>query len=492
MHFPLLSAIILLPLLGALFLLLFVKEEGEVSNRNIYAMSFWTSLATFLLSLTLLVKFDRHLINFQFEEALVWIEGYNISYHLGVDGLSIFFVILTTLLAPICIVASKGSITHRMKEYMIAFLLLESFIIGTFAALDFVLFYIFFEAMLIPMFLIIGIWGGKDRIYAAFKFFLYTLLGSLLLLLAIIYIYLKAGTTDILVLHDYLPVILSATEQKYLWLALFAAFAVKIPMWPVHTWLPDAHVQAPTAGSVILAGILLKMGGYGFLRFSLPMLPEASVYFADFVFVLSLVAIVYTSIVALMQTDMKKLIAYSSIAHMGYVTLGIFTFNQQGVEGAVFQMISHGLISGALFLCVGILYNQTHSREIKSYGGVASKMPIFAAFFMLFTLASVALPATSGFVGEFLILLGAFKVNVLVAMIATTGVILGAVYMLWLYKRVMFGEVANEIVANLKDVGKRELTYLSVLGVLVILIGIYPSFILEYISVSVSNLIRIY
>lgn len=482
MNFPILSILIFLPLFAAFILLISFKKQAK-------QVALTVTIVQFLLSLLLLKDFDKTTSAFQFVEKFAWIEGYNIYYHLGIDGISLFFVILTTLLMPICILASWNSIEKRVKEYLFAFLILESAIIGVFSALDFMLFYLFFEVMLIPMFLIIGIWGAEDRVYAAFKFFLYTLLGSVLLLVALIYIYLHTGTTDIPALMRELPKF--GTEvQKWLWLAFFASFAVKVPMWPVHTWLPDAHVQAPTAGSVILAGILLKMGGYGFLRFSLPMLPEASEYFAQFIFVLSVIAVIYTSLIALMQTNMKKLIAYSSVAHMGFVTIGIFTFNQQGIDGAIMQMISHGLISGALFLCVGVLYDRVHTKDIARFGGLAKRMPYFALFFMLFTMASVGLPTTSGFVGEFLVLLGAYQADKLVAALASTGVVLGAAYMLWLYARVMFGELEKEELKSIKDINSIELICFLPLAILVIVIGIYPALILDYTDVSVKNLLN--
>ncbi|MFV0294693.1 MAG: NADH-quinone oxidoreductase subunit M, partial [Hyphomicrobiaceae bacterium] len=426
-----LSLVTFLPALGALG----IATLNRDAKGNARWIALWTTLITFALSLLIWVNFDRSNPGFQFVEEAAWIGP--IKYKMGVDGISMLFVILTTFLMPLCILASWESIEERVKEYMIAFLLLETLMIGVFCALDLILFYLFFEGGLIPMFIIIGVWGGKRRVYASFKFFLYTLLGSVLMLLAMMAIYLHAGTTDIptLIERSNLPV----SWQTWLWLAFFASFAVKMPMWPVHTWLPDAHVEAPTAGSVIRAGILLKMGGYGFLRFSLPMFPVASVELAPFVFTLSVVAIVYTSLVALAQEDMKKLIAYSSVAHMGYVTMGIFTFNQQGIDGAIFQMLSHGLVSAALFLCVGVIYDRMHTREIAAYGGLAERMPIYAACFMIFTMANVGLPGTSGFIGEFLTLLGVFKINTWVAFFATTGVILSAGYALWLYRRVVFG-----------------------------------------------------
>lgn len=487
-EFPLLSFTTFLPLIGALLIFLFVRGEEETAAKNAKYAALWISVLTFILSLTLWFYFDPNLVGFQFVEKKPWIEGYNISYHLGIDGISLFFIILTTFLTPICILASWNSINRRVHEYLISFLLMETFVIGSFAALDFVLFYLFFESVLIPMFLIIGIWGGDNRFYAAFKFFLYTLLGSVFLLIALLYIYLQTGTTDIPVLMERVPAF-SLEVQKYLFLALLASFAVKLPMWPVHTWLPDAHVQAPTAGSVILAGVLLKLGGYGFLRFSLPMLPDASVYYADFMFILSVIAVVYTSFVALMQTDMKKLIAYSSVAHMGFVTIGIFTFNTQGVEGAMFQMISHGLVSAALFLCVGVVYDRLHTRDIAAYGGVVERLPSYALVFMVFTMASVGLPGTSGFVGELLVLLGAFKVNKVIAAIAATGVVLGACYMLWLYKRVVFGEITRDEVREMLDLSRREKVVFVPIVVMVIVLGVYPALILDFMHTSVDQVI---
>ncbi|MGB1540258.1 MAG: NADH-quinone oxidoreductase subunit M, partial [Rickettsiales bacterium] len=401
------------------------------------------------------MRFKNNDASFQMVERYEWFDGLNIDYHVGVDGISLFMILLTTFLMPICILASWNAIQTRVREFMMAFLLLESLVIGVFCALDMVLFYLFFEGMLIPMYLIIGVWGGGNRVYAAYKFFLYTLAGSVLFLLAMLYLYFTFGTTDIPTMMTKAPT-LSLDVQKWLWLAMLASFAVKVPMWPVHTWLPDAHVQAPTSGSVILAGILLKMGADGFLRFSLPMLPDASMAFAPLIFGLSIVAIIYTSLVALMQEDMKKLIAYSSVAHMGFVTVGIFTFNQQGIEGGIIQMISHGLVSGALFLCVGVVYDRMHTREIAHYGGLVNRMPGYAAFFMFFTMASVGLPGTSGFVGEFLILVGAFKASTWVAVLTATGVVLGATYALWLYRRVVFGEITREELKKILDISPRE------------------------------------
>jgi len=484
---PILSVVTFLPLLGVLFILM-VKGDDETARRNIRWGAFWTTAVTFVLSLFIWAGFDPNAAGFQFVEQHSWLGG-AASYKMGVDGISMPFVILTTFLMPICILAS-WHVTKRTKEYMIAFLVLETLMIGVFCALDMVLFYLFFEAGLIPMFLIIGIWGGPRRVYASFKFFLYTLLGSVLMLLAIIYMYWTSGTTDIAALlqnPSFTP-----EAQKWLWLAFFASFAVKMPMWPVHTWLPDAHVEAPTAGSVILAAILLKMGGYGFLRFSLPMFPDASVYFQDFVFVLSVIAIVYTSLVALMQEDMKKLIAYSSVAHMGYVTMGIFAANQQGVDGAIFQMLSHGFISGALFLCVGVIYDRMHTRDIDAYGGLVNRMPAYALIFMFFTMANVGLPGTSGFVGEFLTLAGIFQVNTWVAAVATTGVILSAAYALWLYRRVVMGELVKEALKSITDMTRREKAIFAPLVAMTLILGVYPSLVTDIIGPSVGALITDY
>lgn len=484
MDWPLLSAITFLPAFGALILLATSNDEktGAAQARSV---ALWVTTVTFLLSLFLWIGFDKTTADFQFVEEASWLGG-NINYHMGVDGISMMFVILTTFLMPFCILASWKSIENRVREYMIAFLILETLMIGVFCALDIVLFYLFFEAGLIPMFLIIGIWGGGRRVYASFKFFLYTLLGSILMLVAMIWMYIDAGTTNIpnLMTHAFDPGI-----QKWLWLAFFASFAVKMPMWPVHTWLPDAHVEAPTAGSVILAAILLKMGGYGFLRFSLPMFPVASEYFAGFVFTLSVIAIIYTSLVALVQEDMKKLIAYSSVAHMGFVTMGIFTFNMQGLQGGIFQMLSHGIVSGALFLSVGVIYDRMHTREIAAYGGLVHRMPIYAAVFMLFTMANVGLPGTGGFVGEILTLIGAFKVNTWVALFATTGAILSAAYALWLYRRVIFGQLEKASLKDIKDMDRREILIMAPLAVITLWMGFYPVPVLEIMAVSVDNLV---
>ncbi|MBE7185389.1 MAG: NADH-quinone oxidoreductase subunit M [Methylobacterium mesophilicum] len=481
---PILSLLTYLPLVGAL-LILFVRDDGEAGRRNIRAIALITTIFVFLLSLPLWMGFDKSNPGFQFVEKVDWLDA-GISYHMGVDGISMLFVVLTAFLMPLCILASWKSVEKRVKEYMIAFLVLETLMIGVFCALDVVLFYVFFEAGLIPMFIIIGVWGGKRRVYASFKFFLYTLLGSVLMLLAIMAMYWQAGTTDIPTLLTYnFP----SSMQTWLWLAFFASFAVKMPMWPVHTWLPDAHVEAPTAGSVILAGILLKMGGYGFLRFSLPMFPEASAYFAPFVFTLSVVAIVYTSLVALMQEDIKKLIAYSSVAHMGFVTMGIFALNAEGIQGAIFLMLSHGLVSGALFLCVGVIYDRMHTREIAAYGGLVNNMPKYAVAFLIFTMANVGLPGTSGFVGEFLSLMGAFKANTWVALFATTGVILSAGYALWLYRKVIFGALNKENLKGLLDLSPREKVVLYPLVALVILFGVYPAPVFDVTTASVNALV---
>jgi NADH-quinone oxidoreductase subunit M len=481
---PILSTVTFLPLVGVL-LILFIRDESPAALRNIRMIALWTTVITFVVSLLIWLYFDNADSGFQMVEKIDWL-GNGISYHMGVDGISMLFVILTTFLMPFSILASWDSIDIRVKQYMIAFLVLETLMIGVFCALDIVLFYVFFEAGLIPMFLIIGVWGGKRRVYASFKFFLYTLAGSVLMLLAVMAMYWQAHTTDITQL---LTFTFPEGMQKWLWLAFFASFAVKMPMWPVHTWLPDAHVEAPTAGSVILAAILLKMGGYGFLRFSLPMFPIASADFTPFVFTLSVVAIIYTSLVALMQEDMKKLIAYSSVAHMGYVTMGIFAMNAEGVQGALFQMLSHGLVSGALFLCVGVVYDRMHTREIAAYGGLVNNMPKYAVAFMVFTMANVGLPGTSGFIGEFLTLLGVFKVNTWVALFATSGVILSACYALWLYRKVIFGALTKESLKGLLDLSPREKTILYPLIVLVIFFGVYPAPVFNATTASVDALL---
>jgi len=482
---PILSTVTFLPLAGALLVLL-VNDESENGLRNIRSITLLTTVFTFVVSLFVWIGFDNSQSGFQMVEKAEWLDS-GISYHMGVDGISMLFVILTTFLMPLCILASWEAVQKRVKAYMIAFLLLETLMIGVFCALDLVLFYVFFEAGLIPMFIIIGVWGGKRRVYASFKFFLYTLLGSVLMLLAIMAMYWNAGTTDIptLLAHDF-----PAGMQTWLWLAFFASFAVKMPMWPVHTWLPDAHVEAPTAGSVILAGILLKMGGYGFLRFSLPMFPLASDMFQPFVFTLSVIAIVYTSLVALMQEDMKKLIAYSSVAHMGYVTMGIFAMNAEGIDGAIFQMLSHGLVSSALFLCVGVIYDRMHTREIDAYGGLVNNMPKYAVAFLIFTMANVGLPGTSGFVGEFLTLLGVFRVNTWVALFAATGVILSAGYALWLYRRVVFGALTRDSLKGLLDLSTREKAVIYPLVVLTIFYGVYPAPVLDVTAESVKALVE--
>ncbi len=488
-EFPVLSLTILLPLVGAGFIF-FIRGEPAFVERNARWVALWYSLATFALSLVLWVLFDTSTAAFQFVDKTAWMTTPNISYHVGVDGISLFFVLLTTFLTPLCVLASWRVITSRVKEYMIVFLVLETAMIGVFSALDFVLFYLFLEAMLIPMFLIIGVWGGTNREYAAFKFFLYTLVGSVLLLLAILAIYLEVGTTDIPDLMERLkrhP--LPEGMQRWLWLAMFASFAVKMPMWPFHTWLPDAHVEAPTAGSMLLAGVLLKLGGYGFLRFSLPMLPDATAFFTPLIFTLSVVAIIYTSLVALAQEDMKKLIAYSSVAHMGFVTIGIFTLNTQGIEGAMMVMLSHGVVSAALFLCVGVIYDRCHSRLIGHYGGLVHRMPVYAFVFMVFTLASVALPGTSGFVGEFLSLVGAYQANTWVAVLATTGVVLAPAYMLWLYRRVIFGNLTKEHLKDILDMDAREIAVFAPMVAVVMLMGIYPELIHAVLRATVENLI---
>jgi len=483
--FPILSTITFFPLVGALLIALFVDRDAAGNAR--FAALF-TTLITFAVSLLIWWGFDKGNAGFQFVEERAWLAN-TIRYKMGVDGISMLFVILTTFLMPLCILASWDSIETRVKEYMIAFLVLETMMIGVFTALDLVLFYIFFEAGLIPMFLIIGVWGGARRVYASFKFFLYTLLGSVLMLLALMAMYWQAGTTDIPTL---LTTKFPADMQWWLWLAFFASFAVKMPMWPVHTWLPDAHVEAPTGGSVILAAILLKMGGYGFLRFSMPMFPLASHEFAPFVFVLSVVAIIYTSLVALAQEDVKKLIAYSSVAHMGYVTMGIFTFTVQGVDGAIFQMLSHGIVSAALFLCVGVVYDRMHTREIAAYGGLVNRMPLYAFCFMVFTMANVGLPGTSGFIGEFLTLLGAFKVNTWVAFLATSGVILSACYALYLYRRMIFGTIEKASLKGILDLSPREIVVMAPLVALTVLFGVWPAPLLDVTAAAVKKLVAGY
>ncbi len=482
---PIVSLTIFLPLVGALLIAL-IRGEDEIVARNARNVALWTSLITFVLSLLLWFGFDTTTADFQFVQRVAWMPDFNIGYHVGIDGITLFFVLLSTFLTPLCILASWRAIKSRVKEYMISFLVLETMMVGVFSSLDFVLFYLFFEGTLIPMFLLIGVWGGPHRVYAAFKFFLFTLFGSVLLLIAILTMYLVAGTTDIptLMATDF-PV----DMQYWLWLAMFASFAVKVPMWPVHTWLPDAHVEAPTAGSMVLAGVLLKYGAYGFIRFSLPMLPEATAFFTPLILWLSVVAVIYTSLVALAQTDMKKLIAYSSVAHMGFVTIGVFTLTVQGIEGAIYQMLAHGIVSAALFLIVGVVYDRIHSRDIAAYGGLVHRMPSYSLIFMLFMLASIGLPGTAGFVGEFLVLVGVFQVNTWVAALAATGLILGAVYMLYLYRRVIFGTLTKDSLAAIKDMSLREIAMFAPLVILVIWMGIYPAPFLEVMHVSVANLI---
>ena len=485
MNFPLLSSLILLPTIGSIFIF-FIKPTEK--NNTIKYVSLFISVANLFISLYLYLIFDKNDSNFQFVENRSWILGV-INYKVGVDGISILFILLTTFITPLCILSVNNSIKYRLKDFLISILVMETLMIGVFCSLDLVVFYLFFEGGLIPMFLIIGIWGGERRVYSAFKFFLYTLLGSVLMLVAIISIYWIAGTTDVEKLYDL------GIENRYqylLWLAFFSSFAVKTPMWPVHTWLPDAHVEAPTAGSVLLAAILLKMAGYGFIRFSIGLFPVASEYFAPLVFALSIIAIIYTSLVALMQDDMKKLIAYSSVAHMGFVTLGIFTMTKQGIEGSIFQMISHGLISAALFLCVGVIYERKQTRLINKYGGIVSIMPKYSVVFMIFTLGAVGLPGTTGFVGEFLILIGAFKKNFLIAILASIGVILSAAYMLWLYKRVVFGEILNNDIKNMIDLKHHEMIILWSLAIMVLFFGFYPDPLFKTINFSVTNFISEY
>ena len=491
-----LSIATFIPLVAAIIMGLLLRGDDKSAQQNAKWLALTATLATLLVSLAIIFDFDPNNTDFQFVEEHNWLLG--INYKMGVDGISILFVMLTTVLMPI-VIGACWNVEHRVKEYMMAFLILETLMLGVFCALDLVLFYLFFEGGLIPMFLIVGIWGGKNRIYAAFKFFLYTLLGSVLMLIAILYMWIVAGTTDIMELlnfkfsatsFDLLGFEISGGAQTILWVAFFASFAVKMPMWPVHTWLPDAHVQAPTAGSVVLAAILLKMGGYGFLRFSLPMFPIASHLMADFVLWLSVIAIIYTSLVAMVQEDMKKLIAYSSVAHMGYVTMGVFSLNQQGIDGAIFQMISHGFISGALFLIVGVIYDRIHTREIDAYGGLVNRMPAYALIFMLFTMANVGLPGTSGFVGELLTLIGVFQVNIWVALFATLGVVLSAAYALWLYRRVVFGDLIKVSLKSINDLDRRERLLFTPLILATVILGVYPNFILDVIGPSVSTLVE--
>jgi len=491
----LLTIMIFMPLIASIILAVFLRGEDRVSRNNAKWLALVATVATFLASIFLYAQFDPANTGFQFVEDRPWVSG--LRYKLGVDGISVLFVLLTTFFMPI-VIGSCWEVDYRVKDYMIALLLLETLMLGVFCALDIILFYLFFEAGLIPMFLIIGIWGGANRVYASFKFFLYTFLGSVLMLLAIISMYIEAGTTDIVLLLNHkfdvttleiLGLSVVGGMQTLMWLGFFTSFAVKMPMWPVHTWLPDAHVQAPTAGSVVLAAILLKMGGYGFLRFSLPMFPFSTDLMAPLVLWLSVIAIIYTSLVALVQTDMKKLIAYSSVAHMGFVTMGIFCVNQQGLDGAIFQMLSHGFISGALFLCVGVIYDRIHTREISAYGGLVNKMPAYALVFMLFTMANVGLPGTSGFVGEFLTIVGVFKVNTWVAFLATSGVILSAAYALWLYRRVVMGDLIKESLRTITDMNSREIVIFVPLAFMTLLLGLYPSLVLDVIGPSVEALL---
>ena len=482
---PILSILIFIPVVGIFFMLL-IRNNDDQSSQNLKHTALWIAFLNFIISLSLLFSFDLNNPDFQFVEKYAWIES-GISYHLGIDGVSILFVILTTMLVPICILASYESIKFSVKEYLISFLALETFMIGVFCSLDLVLFYLFFEGGLIPMFLIIGIWGGERRVYSTFKFFLYTLAGSVFMLLAIIYIFISTGTTDVetLLMYNF-----TTNEQLILWIAFFTSFMVKIPMWPFHTWLPDAHVEAPTAGSVILAGVLLKMAGYGFIRFSIGFFPDASEFFAPFIFSLSVIAIIVTSLIALVQEDMKKLIAYSSVAHMGFVTLGIFTFTVQGIEGGIIQMISHGIVSAALFLCVGVVYDRLHTREIARYGGLVSKMPFYSLSFMIFILASLGLPGTSGFVGEFLVLLSIFSINTYFAIFATTGVVLAATYSLWLYRRIIFGALIKDDLSEMFDLTRREIIIFLPLIILTIFIGLYPKPIINIIEPSTEKIVN--
>ncbi len=486
MNFPIISALILLPTVGSLFL--FFSKSNNANNSTAKYVALFTSLVNFLLSIYLWYLFDQNTSKFQFVEDREWLAGF-VNYKVGIDGISILFIILTTFITPLCIISVNNSVKKRLRDFLIAILIMESFMIGVFCSLDLIVFYLFFEAGLIPMFLIIGIWGGSKRVYSAFKFFLYTLLGSILMLVAIISIYWITGTTDVVNLYE---LGIDPKYQNLLWLAFFSSFAVKTPMWPVHTWLPDAHVEAPTAGSVLLAAILLKMAGYGFIRFSIGLFPSASELFTPLIYSLSVIAIIFTSLIALMQEDMKKLIAYSSVAHMGFVTLGIFTIQQQGIEGSIIQMISHGLVSAALFLCVGVVYDRMHSRLISTYGGIVTIIPKYSVLFMLFTLAALGLPGTTGFIGEFLILMGAFKDNFLVAVIASFGVILGAAYMLWLYKRVVFGKLVNKELEKMVDLNRSEYFILVILAIPTLFFGFYPDPLINTIEVSVNDLIKMY
>ncbi|NVJ93677.1 MAG: NADH-quinone oxidoreductase subunit M [Methylocystaceae bacterium] len=488
-NIPLLSVITFLPLVGVAMILLLVRGDVKDDSKSAKQIALLTSVATFLISLGVWTGFDTTTSDFQFIEKAEWLPGVGVNYHMGIDGISMLFVLLSTLLTPVCILSAWEAVTKRAKEYMISFLILETMMIGMFCALDMMLFYIFFEGVLIPMFIIIGVWGGQNRIYAAFKLFLYTLLGSVLMLVAMMAMYWDAGTFDIptLMTHSF-----PAQMQTWLWLAFFASFAVKVPMWPVHTWLPDAHVQAPTAGSVILAGVLLKMGGYGFLRFSIPMMPLASADFTPLIYTLSIIAVIYTSLVALVQEDMKKLIAYSSIAHMGFVTIGSFTGTVQGVEGGIFTMLSHGIVSAALFLIVGVIYDRIHTRDIAAYGGLVDRMPKYALIFMLFMMASVGLPGTSGFVGEVLVLVGVFQVDQWVAALAATGAILGAAYSLYLYRRIVFGVLTKESLKSILDMNRREVLVFAPLIILTLFAGVYPQPFLDVMHASVENLVNNY
>ena len=484
--FPILSLITWLPMAGAAVILSIRGDEKTVAS-NARWTALWTSLIVLVVSLVIWIKFDRSEAGFQFVENVPWLPEYKVGYKMGIDGISVLFVLLSTVLTPICILASWESIQTKVREFMIAFLILETMMVGMFCALDFVVFYMFFEAVLIPMYLIIGVWGGPRRVYAAVKFFLFTLTGSVLMLLALLAMWLQAGTTDIpTLMHTSFP----AGMQTWLFLAFFASFAVKVPMWPVHTWLPDAHVEAPTAGSVILAGVLLKMGAYGFIRFSIPMLPLASAHFAPFIYTLSVVAVIYTSLVALAQEDMKKLIAYSSVAHMGVVTIGLFTFNEQGIQGGLFMMLSHGIVSAALFLIVGVVYDRIHSRDIARYGGLADRMPGYSLAFMVFAMASVGLPGTAGFVGEFLVILGALQVNFWLAMLGGAGMILGAAYTLYLYRRVIFGRITRDDLRHILDLSPREWAVFAPLIVLTLWMGIYPSSFTGFWDASVAAMVK--